>query len=155
MSLLPVRHVFVYGTLRRGQERDITCLQPAPRWVGPARVPGVLYCLSAYPGVVLGATTGWVQGEVYEISPELERQLDEIEGVWPQQSAEYCKRELAVQLDDKVYPDAGESDAAAGEIRAEVICIVYEIARERIVEMPVISGGDWVEHCANAALPGR
>lgn len=154
MSLAPVRHVFVYGTLRRGQERDITCLDPAPRWVGPARVPGALYSLGAYPGVVLGAA-GWVQGEVYEISPELERQLDEIEAVWPRQSAEYCKRELAVRLDAKVYLGVGESDEPARAMNAEVICVVYEIAPERAVGMPVISSGDWVEHCVKAALPRR
>lgn len=135
MSLQSVRYVFVYGTLRQGEARDITRLLPAPRWVGPARVPGVLYHLGAYPGVVLGAP-GWTHGEVYEISPELERLLDEIEEVWPQQSGEYAKRERAVQLD---------------EAAEEVICIVYEVAPDRILGMPVIPGGDWVKHRFEAA----
>jgi gamma-glutamylcyclotransferase (GGCT)/AIG2-like uncharacterized protein YtfP len=128
----PVRHVFVYGTLRQGQKRDITRLQPAPRWIAMARVPGVLYHLGAYPGVVLGAT-GWVHGEVYEISLELERQLDEIEEVWPQPSGEYCKREILVRLE---------------EMNEEIVCIVYEIAPESISGMPVIGGGDWTRHGA-------
>ena len=36
------RHVFVYGTLRRGQANDITRLRPVPRWVGEGRVRGTL-----------------------------------------------------------------------------------------------------------------
>ena len=135
MSLLSVRHVFVYGTLRQGEARDITRLLPAPQWVGHARVPGVLYHLGAYPGMVLGAP-GWIHGEVYEISPELKRLLDEIEEVWPQQSGEYCKRKIVVRLD---------------ETAEEVICIVYEIASDRILGMPVILCGDWVQHRLVAA----
>lgn len=150
MPLPPVRHVFVYGTLRRGQERDITRLQPAPRWVGYARVPGVLYHLGAYPGVVLGAP-GWVQGEVYEISPELERQLDEIEEVWPQQSGEYCKREMVVRLEGVAGRGQCEPGGQSCEMTEEIVCIVYEIAPERIGGMPVISGGDWTRRCAQAA----
>jgi gamma-glutamylcyclotransferase (GGCT)/AIG2-like uncharacterized protein YtfP len=129
MQPTPVRHVFVYGTLRRGEVRDINRLRPAPRWLGTARVPGVLYHLGAYPGVVLGAP-GWVCGEVYAISAQLERQLDEIEEVWPQQSGEYCKQERMVRLD---------------QTAEEVMCILYEIAPERITGMPVIAGGDWVQ----------
>ena len=127
MSTLFERHVFVYGTLRRGEARDINRLWPAPRWLGAARVPGVLYHLGEYPGVVLGAP-GWVCGEVYAISAELERQLDEIEEVWPQQTGEYCKREVMIQLE---------------QTAAKVMCILYEIAPERIAGMPLIAGGDW------------
>ena len=142
-----IRHVFVYGTLRQGQERDITRLLPAPRWVGSARVPGVLYHLGAYPGVVLGAP-GWIQGEVYAISPELERQLDEIEEVWPQQSGEYCKREIMVRLDDAACQAKAPPSSLGREMAEEVRCVVYEIAPERISGMPVIGSGDWVQHCA-------
>ena len=134
-----VRHVFVYGTLRQGEERDINRLLPAPRRRGPAHVRGVLYDLGAYPGVVLGEP-GWIQGEVYEISPVLERLLDEIEEVWPQQSGEYCKREMLVRL-----------DAAAGQMAQEILCIVYEIAPDRILGMPVILCGDWVRRRGEAA----
>jgi gamma-glutamylcyclotransferase (GGCT)/AIG2-like uncharacterized protein YtfP len=38
-----------------------------------------------------------VQGEVYEISPQLERVLDEIEELYPQQTNEYAKRDISVQ----------------------------------------------------------
>ena len=140
MSLSPVRHVFVYGTLRRGQERDITRLRPAPRWIGYGCVSGVLYQLGTYPGLVLGGP-GWVQGEVYEISAELERQLDEIEDVWPQRSGEYCKREIAVRLED----------VPCLEGRAKQVgCLVYEITLECISGMPVIACGDWTQYRAAA-----
>jgi len=130
MSQAPVRHVFVYGTLRQGEERDINCLLPAPRWVGFACVPGVLYHLGAYPGLVLGAP-GRVRGEVYAISAELESQLDEIEEVWPRQSGEYRKREALVRLEEPAQ---------------EVLCLVYEAAPDRIQGMPLISCGDWVRN---------
>ncbi len=143
MLLPPVRHVFVYGTLRQGEERDISGLLPAPRWVGNARVPGVLYHLGAYPGVVLGGP-GWIQGEVYEISPALERKLDEIEEVWPQQSGEYSKREIVVRLDGAACGGDPQS-SLMGEMLEEIICMVYEISLDRINGMPVISGGDWVQ----------
>ena len=125
---MSVRRVFVYGTLRQGEARDINRLLPAPRLLGNARVAGMLYDLGAYPGLVLGAS-GWVHGEVYEISPELERLLDEIEEVWPQQSGEYCKRERLVRLDEKA---------------ADIVCIVYELSADRIPGMAVIVCGDWV-----------
>eukprot|EP01041_Mallomonas_annulata_P027043 gene27043-48537_t len=67
----PPRCVFVYGTLRLGGSNDITRLQPAPRFVGPAQVAGVLYHLAAYPGLLLGGDQ-WVVGEVYAIEPALE-----------------------------------------------------------------------------------
>ena len=131
---MSVRHVFVYGTLRQGEARDINRLLPAPRLLGNAGVTGALYDLGAYPGLVLGAS-GWVHGEVYEISPELERLLDEIEEVWPQQSGEYFKRVQLVWLDE----------SADG-----ILCIVYEIAADRVRGMPVIGCGDWVLHRLDA-----
>lgn len=78
----PVTHVFVYGTLRRGDDNDITRLLPAPRLVGHAHVAGTLHHLGAYPGIVLGGP-GRVLGEVYAITPALEATLDEIECLPP------------------------------------------------------------------------
>ncbi len=129
------RHVFVYGTLRRGEERDINSLRPAPRWLGPASVSGVIYQLGSYPGLVLGAS-GRVRGEVYEISAELELQLDMIEDVWPTPSGEYIKSETVVRL---------EYD---GERFADVVCLVYELAPGRASGKSEVAGGDWVGHRA-------
>ncbi|MFC5523801.1 gamma-glutamylcyclotransferase family protein [Polaromonas jejuensis] len=149
----PLRHVFVYGTLRRGEERDINRLLPAPRWVGRASVAGVMHDLGAYPGLVLGGP-GRVLGEVYEISAELEQRLDEIEEVWPQPSGEYAKREAAVQLDRSAFVRSaqpgrpGSEAAGAPEV---LVCLLYELAPARTVGKPVIASGDWVRYRAGRA----
>ena len=128
------RHVFVYGTLRRGDVRDINHLQPAPVFVGMASVQGVLYDLGSYPGLLLGGE-GRVTGEVYAISAELEQQLDTIEEVWPQPTGEYNKREVEVQL-----RQSGAQAEPAG-----MVCLVYEINPARTRACPVIRSGDWRE----------
>lgn len=137
----PLRHVFVYGTLRRGQSRDINLLRPAPAFVGAGQINGTLYHLGNYPGVRLGGTN-WIQGEIYLISPELERQLDEIEEVWPQQTGEYSRQEVQVKYAQNV-----------------ISCLVYEVAAIRIQACNVIQSGDWLKlenasakHCAAAPI---
>jgi gamma-glutamylcyclotransferase (GGCT)/AIG2-like uncharacterized protein YtfP len=120
------RHVFVYGTLRRGEANDINRLDPVPRYLGVARIRGALYDLGPYPGVILGEA-GWVQGEVYAITPELERRLDEIEEVAPVPSGEYMRRHIEVELDGR-----------------RIVCLVYEIAPQRVQGRPRITSGDWL-----------
>lgn len=120
------RHVFVYGTLRRGDDNDITRRSPPPEFVGTASIAGTLYHLGAYPGVVLGGE-GRVWGEVYAIAPALEQDLDALEAVYPQQTDEYAKREVVVTVCGRELP-----------------CIVYEINPRYIVGAPVLPGGDWV-----------
>ncbi len=124
-------YVFVYGTLRRGQERDINRLQPSPIFIGNGQIHGTLYDMGNYPGVRLSGTQS-VQGEVYQITPELERQLDDIEEVWPQETGEYVRREVVVQC--------------AGR---ELICLVYEASAQRVRGCVVIERGDWVRRNAN------
>lgn len=126
----PQCHVFVYGTLREGGANDITRLSPAPGFVGRARLAGRMYHCGAYPGVVLGGPTQ-VHGEVYRISRALERQLDEIEEVYPQQRDEYLKRVVGVDVNGQ---------------RLE--CIVYEINPVYVGQQPVIAGGDWLRAIA-------
>jgi gamma-glutamylcyclotransferase (GGCT)/AIG2-like uncharacterized protein YtfP len=133
------RYVFVYGTLRKGEERDINRLRPAPRWIGRGSVAGVMHHLGSYPGLVLGGE-GTVHGEVYAVESELERLLDEIEEVWPQQTGEYAKREVSVLLDGPGAPSGVEDGAR------ELMCLLYEIAPERTQGKPIIVSGDWVEH---------
>lgn len=123
------RYVFVYGTLRRGEVNDINRLRPAPAFLGLARIRGTLYDLGPYPGVILGGA-GWVQGEVYAISPELEQQLDLIEEVAPVPSGEYARRHLEVDV-------AGRA----------LSCLVYEIASARVRGCPRIASGDWLQRC--------
>ena len=153
----PERHVFVYGTLRRGEQRDINLLRPAPRWVGSGSIWGALYDLGTYPGVVLDAgivdgavkvAASVVRGEVYAIAPALERVLDEIEEVWPQQTGEYTRREVAVTLDNPPT-DLPRHQTCSPCI---VTCLVYDIDAASSRAKFLIAGGDWVAHRQKLAL---
>jgi gamma-glutamylcyclotransferase (GGCT)/AIG2-like uncharacterized protein YtfP len=126
MSTPVPRHVFVYGTLRRGEANDINRLRPAPHYIGQVRIRGALYDLGPYPGALLDRK-GWVWGEVYAIEPGLERQLDLIEDVAPVPSGEYQRREVAVPV--------------AGLVLS---CLVYEIAPARVRGRLRIASGDWL-----------
>lgn len=124
----PVRHVFVYGTLRRGGANDINRLAPAPRYLGMGEVRGVLYHLDWYPGLTLGGEEAvTVVGEVYAIAPALEPVLDAIEQIEPGSGSEYFKREIEVQVDG-----------------AALRCLVYEINPERVRDRQPIGHGDWI-----------
>ena len=127
-NVAAVRHVFVYGTLRCGEDNDITKLQPAPPFVGVAQIVGTMYDLGAYPGVRLGGCSS-VHGEVYEISPALEAVLDDIEAVYPQERDEYMKRVIPVSVQGRT-----------------LWCIVYEINARYIRENTEVPGGDWVRN---------
>ena len=123
-----VRHVFVYGTLRRGGRNDINRLRPAPRYVGMGEVRGVLYHLDRYPGLTLGGEEAvTVVGEVYRIEPALEAVLDRIERIVPGAASEYFKREMAVEV-------AGRA----------IECLVYEINPDRVRGKQAIGHGDWI-----------
>ena len=78
------RHLFVYGTLRRGHENKFArLLQTQAQWIGSARMPGRLYQFGPYPGAVISNASGeWVHGELYNLrDPDrLLSQLDEYEG---------------------------------------------------------------------------
>lgn len=123
-----VDHVFVYGTLRRGGANDITLLKPAPTFIGMATLAGRLFNLGAYPGLLLGGQEA-VVGEVYAVSPALERQLDQIEEVAPVSTGEYDKRRVAVSVQGNGLD-----------------CWVYEIHPSRLLHAPEITGGDWIMH---------
>jgi gamma-glutamylcyclotransferase (GGCT)/AIG2-like uncharacterized protein YtfP len=128
MPEAPARHVFVYGTLRRGGRNDINCLAPAPHYVGMGEVRGVLYHLDRYPGLTLGGEEAViVVGEVYRIEPALEAVLDRIERIVPGDASEYFKREMAVEV-------AGRP----------IECLVYEINPDRVRDKQAIGHGDWI-----------
>jgi gamma-glutamylcyclotransferase (GGCT)/AIG2-like uncharacterized protein YtfP len=128
MPEAPSRHVFVYGTLRRGGRNDINRLEPAPRYLGMGEVKGTLYHIDWYPGLTLGGQEAvTVVGEVYEIAPQLEVLLDEIEHIVPGEASEYFKRELAVEVEGRPLQ-----------------CLVYEINPERVRDKHVIGHGDWI-----------
>lgn len=128
MPEAPARHVFVYGTLRRGGRNDINRLEPVPKYVGMGEVRGTLYHIDRYPGLALGGEQAvTVIGEVYEISPQLEVELDRIEAIVPGQAGEYFKRELAIEVDGRALH-----------------CLVYEINSDRLAGREVIGHGDWI-----------
>jgi gamma-glutamylcyclotransferase (GGCT)/AIG2-like uncharacterized protein YtfP len=128
MPQAPLRHVFVYGTLRRGGRNDINRLAPAPEYVGMGEVRGVLYHIDWYPGLTLGGEEAvTVVGEVYLVAPGLEAVLDDIEQVVPGADSEYFKREVEVQVEGRA-----------------VTCLVYEINPTRAVGKQVIGHGDWI-----------
>ena len=134
-ALPRARYVFVYGTLRRGDDNDITRLLPSPQYVGDSAIAGVMYHLGAYPGVILAqlpgdpeGATGQIIGEVYAIEPALEAKLDEIEMIYPQPRDEYFKRDIQLTV---------------GGQRLD--CIVYEINPAYVANRPVIGSGDWVK----------
>ncbi|CAN7333800.1 gamma-glutamylcyclotransferase [Variovorax paradoxus] len=124
------RHVFVYGTLRRGGRNDIARYRPVPVHVADASIAATLYDLGAYPGAVLGGQRR-VFGEIYRVAPQVEAELDRLEGVADDGSGEYIRRHLIV---------------AAGAQRFE--CLVYEIHPSRIEGRAVIDSGDWMAHAA-------
>jgi gamma-glutamylcyclotransferase (GGCT)/AIG2-like uncharacterized protein YtfP len=81
-SLSP--HLFVYGTLRRASEHPMArYLDHHARWLGLATVPGRLYDLGPYPGLLPPASAGdRVKGDLCEMNnPEaVLARLDEYEG---------------------------------------------------------------------------
>lgn len=122
------RHVFVYGTLRRGGRNDINLLQPAPRYVGMGEVQGLLYHFDWYPGLTLGGEEAvTVVGEVYEITRDLEAVLDAIEMIVPGEDSEYFKRVLCI-------------DVAGRPLE----CLVYEINPDRVQGKSALGHGDWI-----------
>lgn len=119
-------HVFVYGTLRRGGMNDINRLKPPPRFMGVSQVVGRLVSLGDYPGIQLGKD-GYVVGEVYAITAELETVLDQIEGLLPIPDGQYRKKYIQVSL--------GVQD---------VSCLIYEATAETWARgVPMVSG-DWM-----------
>lgn len=120
------RYVFVYGTLRRGEVNDINELQPAPGFVGHSSLLGTLYPMGWYPGLVLGGVVP-VVGEVYSVTPRLEARLDEIEGLLPEPTGEYTKRDMQVDVDGRM-----------------VDCFVYEINAALVGHLQPLIHGDWL-----------
>ncbi len=75
-----LEHVFVYGTLKRGQCRQ-TCWPKTPRLIRGAWTRGELIDLGPYPALLAGADRVW--GELWSFDAEVihivHRTLDRIE----------------------------------------------------------------------------
>lgn len=123
--------VFVYGTLRRGGSNAFR--MDGAEFVGRGRAEGKLYAISWYPGLVLGRNSGWVTGEVYRVSPEQLRALDEFEGISANEieGAEYRRVGADVALDGMPYDDT-------------LHCSAFEW-KGPVVQERRIPSGDWLE----------
>jgi gamma-glutamylcyclotransferase (GGCT)/AIG2-like uncharacterized protein YtfP len=90
--------LFVYGALRKGASNEWRMKDAC--WLGGAEIPGTLVKIDWYPGLVLKGDT-LVQGEVYEVGPELLGELDEFEGIGlgDDHTGEYHRIKALVNLD--------------------------------------------------------
>ncbi len=89
--------VFVYGTLMRGFVNHEPFLSQAVS-LGDGTTEGILYSTSSgrFPGMVHG--NGVVYGEVYEVSTETLRDLDQLEGYHRRSNDLYTREEVSVDL---------------------------------------------------------
>ena len=92
--------IFVYGALRKGASNDWRMKDA--QWLGPAEVSGTLVKIDWYPGLVLGGETT-VKGEVYEVGPELMKELDEFEGIGleDERNGEYHRVKAEVTFEEE------------------------------------------------------
>ncbi|MEW5977308.1 MAG: gamma-glutamylcyclotransferase family protein [Acidobacteriota bacterium] len=124
--------LFVYGTLRMGGSREIARLFPSSVFLDFAKVWGTLHDLGAYPGLELTAGGASVLGEVYAVSGEVLKALDEIEGFYPSDPASSYflrKKTKVLQL--------------SGSRRD---CWIYECNADRFALEHPIPSGDWIEY---------
>lgn len=117
--------LFVYGALRKGASNDWR--MKGARWLGAAEVEGTLVKIDWYPGLVLGGDRT-VKGEVYEVGPDLLKDLDEFEGIGleDERNGEYHRIKVEVYL-------AGESTSVW----------IYEWLKG-IEGYELVQSGDWL-----------
>jgi gamma-glutamylcyclotransferase (GGCT)/AIG2-like uncharacterized protein YtfP len=151
-------HVFVYGTLRRGESNDIALAAlrhgiAEPVLIGAARMPGRLFDFGPYPGCIpaldgdgneAGEADGkeadatplpetdamlGVTGDIYRVDPALLPVLDEIEGIREDGREAFYRAERQFDIDGVSYR-----------------CLYYPIDLQVAASLPCITNGDWVRH---------
>lgn len=112
--------VFVYGSLRRS--KGLYSVMANAEFVGKVRTKPkyTMYSLNVFPCIVEGGKTSIV-GELYNISPELEKRLDLIEGV----PNLYYKGNVKIK---------GYSQNI----------LAYFMKAEKVKGLPIIESGDWL-----------
>jgi gamma-glutamylcyclotransferase (GGCT)/AIG2-like uncharacterized protein YtfP len=94
--------LFVYGTLMQGFQNGFARhLHANATLVGPANFRGRLYRISYFPGAIFDADApGLVHGEIWRLhNPgDILQKLDHYEGVLPDDSGLYIRREIPAQL---------------------------------------------------------
>lgn len=131
---LPAMHVFIYGTLRRGEINDLALVAqgrtlPEPVWVGASDVAGALVDFGDWPGLLAEVPDRRVRGEVYRIDPRLLPVLDEIEEYDAARRTVFVRREVDVLVD-------GQS----------VRCWYYPVDPELAAAARPVAGDDWIDH---------
>jgi len=76
----PIAGVFVYGTLRRGEERHPALLRHAATGGEAAATDGTLLDLGPYPGLIVDGPRGSVAGEVYR-APDPDALFAELDAI--------------------------------------------------------------------------
>jgi len=116
--------LFVYGTLRRGGENEITRNFPNAVYAGDASVTGRLFDMGGYPAIVLDDEAASVIGEVYEVDDETLAKLDAFE-----LDADYRRTPIDVET--------------CGTVRS---CWIYVPPVAHCVGKPEIFSGDWIKY---------
>ncbi len=119
--------VFVYGTLRRGMERNH--LLGRSTFAGTGTITALLFDCGPYPGARQGG--GTVYGELYEIDRQTLEILDQVEGFQPDRPGDslFIRRLVTV------------SRADGGSARA--FCYFFNRPTTNLCR---ISHGDYVRH---------
>jgi len=131
---LSAMHVFIYGTLRRGEINDLALVAkgrtlPEPVWVGASEVAGALIDFGDWPGLLADVPNLRVRGEVYRIDPRLLPVLDEIEEYEAARRTVFVRREVDVLV-------AGQP----------VRCWYYPVDPELAAAARPVAGDDWIDH---------
>lgn len=116
--------LFVYGTLRRGGENEITRNYPNAVYAGDASVMGRLFDMGGYPAIVLDDEAASVIGEVYEIDDATLGKLDSFE-----LDADYRRTPIDVEIH---------------ETRRS--CWIYVPPAVHCARKPEILSGDWIKY---------
>jgi len=126
------RHLFVYGTLRRGGSNDIARLVPEAVFIANASMRGTLFDLGDYPAMLVDGRAGWIVGEIYAIPDAGWPALDALEEtVTPERPDGYYFRVIAeARLGDATF----------------VPCEVYVANPATLRLVRQIDDGDWMAH---------
>lgn len=144
-----VRHLFVYGTLRRGgaAPREIRRrLEEGADHLGPARTRGRLLVAGSgsYPALVRDGVGGPVTGDVYRLRDPggVLEALDRYEGRRSDGSGLYRREAVPVRLVGSgpgEPPDGPDEDAGDGK---RLLAWTYIYNRDT-AGMEELEGGDW------------
>ena len=124
--------LFVYGSLRRGEENEMAALLHAhARWLGAGTIQARLYAISWYSGAVPSDDPAdAVHGDVFALEPASAREviarLDGYEG------ADFARRAVEV---------------TAGETRVAADAYLYAA---NVAGLPWIAHGDWRRRAAES-----